>query len=1549
MVPLIPLHRSGRFPAFETSFQIGLLALAFLAPVKAGVVLSGGGLNLVAEGGTAFPNNLAAGKTAFANDVIGPPHSIAAVNDGTYGNSSSWIAGSGNGVVGISLGSTPTALSKIAFGRDNLGLVPDRSLGTYTLQYTIAANPNAATPDASWTTIGTLDYQSAGGANFSNPHLRHVFSFDPVMATGIRLKAVTSSDYIGIDELEIYAPSAIRVEHPPGVIWSGEHSVYVAGPNNNNVSDVPPGLSGVVGIATGYYHVVALKSDRTVVSWGNNSFGQLNMPAGLTEVQAIAAGDDHTLALRSDGTITLWGGDNAFGQLNVPAGLTDVRAVSSYGLHSAALKSDGTVVVWGSNYFGQLDVPAGLTGVTAVAAGQRHTMALKNDGTVVVWGSVTNMPAGLANVTAIAAGEAHAVALKSDGTVVAWGSNDHGQTNVPAGLSDVRSIAAGASHTIALKNEGTVVFWGKDDGQAAAFNTLTEVEAISGGRQAASAVIQRGADAPVVIFNYPGLATTTTKTFTVTNPGGSTLNIASIITTGGQAADFVVNTTGMSTALAPGASTTFTVSYGPTSTALRATTLRINSDAAEQPIYDIILKGNLIDTRPPIFLPTPQNLFATTSNPAGTQLNYPTVAAVDNSGAPTSLSYSPPSGSVFPLGETSVTATATDSSGNTTTASFTVTVVLPAPVLIETGGNMAFNNLAIGKTAFAKDALGAANQSIANLNDGTYGNANGWIAGSANSFIGVNLGSTPVTVSHIAFGRDNLGVYGDRRAGSYILQFTTVPNPSAATPDSSWSTFEPLKYPGSITSPARRHLYSFTPIQATGVRLKVNATATEIGVDEIELYDYPMVPQINVEQPAGVPLAAASASINFDSQNLNTNSAAKTFTINNTGNIPLTISSIATSGGQAGDFVVNTSGTNTSLPKTTGSTTFSVHFRPSGLGARSTTLHLVSNDAATSNFAITLTGTGIDTLPPVIQPLADVIAYSADAAGTVVTFDKSGSISDNSGNLLITYSPTSGSHFPLGATTVTATATDEVGLVTTSTFSVIVNAASRLVIEEPAGSPLAGSPPVVNFGSVTLPGSASRTFTLRNTGIVPLDLTDIRVVGAQAAEFDLNTSGTATTLAINASTTLSVTFTPVAGGNRSVTLQIDSNDPVTPNYPITLSGSGVDATPPVITFAPASFSVLASSAPGVLVLFPPAIATDNSGAAVVVTYSHASGSLFPPGNTLVSITATDASGNTDTATFTVSVASTSLPPDVPTGGSVPGNLALGKSAFAKDDVGVSPHAIAKVNDGLYGNSNSWIAGTLDSFVGINLGAVPLTIGRVAFGRDNQGIQTSRADGTYTLQYTTVPNPDATTPDASWQTIASITYPGTVTSPILRHLYAFPLVSATGFRLRTLGPVFPIGIDELELYGTATTTSPLENWRNQYFSTTANTGNAADNADPNHNGIPNLIEYALGGHPANGSTGQSILPTGSRSGNQMRIHLTRRLDRNDVDLTVQASGDLGTWTDLARSTAGQPFALIESGTVIEETGSGNTRAVTITDPLTDTRRFLRLSVTPTPSP
>ena len=71
-------------------------------------------------------------------------------------------------------------------------------------------------------------------------------------------------------------------------------------------------------IAGGNTHSLIICDDNTVMSWGNNSFGQLgngssgnsNVPvnvSNLTNVLKIAGGFNHSLALKSNGTVWTWG------------------------------------------------------------------------------------------------------------------------------------------------------------------------------------------------------------------------------------------------------------------------------------------------------------------------------------------------------------------------------------------------------------------------------------------------------------------------------------------------------------------------------------------------------------------------------------------------------------------------------------------------------------------------------------------------------------------------------------------------------------------------------------------------------------------------------------------------------------------------------------------------------------------------------------------------------------------------------------------------------------------------------------------------------------------------------------------------------------------------------------------------------------------------------------------------------------------------------------------------------------------------------------------
>ena len=138
---------------------------------------------------------------------------------------------------------------------------------------------------------------------------------------------------------------------------------------------------------------------------------------------------------------------------------------------------------------------------------------------------------------------------------------------------------------------------------------------------------------------------------------------------------------------------------------------------------------------------------------------------------------------------------------------------------------------------------------------------------------------------------------------------------------------------------------------------------------------------------------------------------------------------------------------------------------------------------------------------------------------------------------------------------------------------------------------------------------------------------------------------------------------------------------------------------------------------------------------------------------------------------------------------------------------------------------------------------------------------------------------------------------------------------------------------------------LTTWRQQYFGSDQNTGDAADLAVPDGDGIPNLIKYALLMTP--GQNGSSRLPQAALtnpSGNH-RLTLTFQRDplRNDVSIVVEAQSGLGgTWSEIARSTNGAGFT--GSAAVSETNGANGAKSVTVQDVQTNApHRFMRVRV------
>lgn len=312
------------------------------------------------------------------------------------------------------------------------------------------------------------------------------------------------------------APAATASAASFGAEAWGYNGSGQLGNGSTTISGVPvpvPGLTGVIAVAAGGEHSLALLGNGTVMAWGNNREGQLgtgnttasHVPVavpGLTGVTAIAAGKQHSLALLGNGTVMAWGANDE-GQLGsgskalkstVPVavkGLSGVKAISAGGEHSLALLINGTVMSWGANTEGQLgngkflksNVPVtvkALGGVAAVAAGGEHSLALLAGGTVMSWGANEFLQLGTqGTLKKVGGGEPEEEPEYEEIQVE--------NSNVPVPvqkLTGVTAVAAGRVHNLALLGDGTVMAWGANElsqlGNGTSGGTTALPSAVSG-------------------------------------------------------------------------------------------------------------------------------------------------------------------------------------------------------------------------------------------------------------------------------------------------------------------------------------------------------------------------------------------------------------------------------------------------------------------------------------------------------------------------------------------------------------------------------------------------------------------------------------------------------------------------------------------------------------------------------------------------------------------------------------------------------------------------------------------------------------------------------------------------------------------------------------------------------------------------------------------------------------------------------------------------------------------------------------------------------------
>ncbi len=117
------------------------------------------------------------------------------------------------------------------------------------------------------------------------------------------------------------------------------------------------------------------------------------------------------------------------------------------------------------------------------------------------------------------------------------------------------------------------------------------------------------------------------------------------------------------------------VGYGP-----HTVTVTANDGHGNTASDDVVFTVN--DNTPPTFTSCPVNITLEATCPTGAKATYATPTATDNCGvAVVTRTTGPVSGSVFPIGTTTVVHTANDGHGNTATCTFTVTVLTPQGVI----------------------------------------------------------------------------------------------------------------------------------------------------------------------------------------------------------------------------------------------------------------------------------------------------------------------------------------------------------------------------------------------------------------------------------------------------------------------------------------------------------------------------------------------------------------------------------------------------------------------------------------------------------------------------------------------------------------------------------------------------------------------------------------------------------------------------------------------------------------------------------------------------
>jgi hypothetical protein len=640
----------------------------------------------------------------------------------------------------------------------------------------------------------------------------------------------------------------------------------------------------------------------------------------------------------------------------------------------------------------------------------------------------------------------------------------------------------------------------------------------------------------------------------------------------------------------------------------------------------------VVDTTAPV-LTLPANITAEATGPSGADVSYAASAtdAVDGAITP---KCAPASGSTFALGETTINCSATDSESNTSSGSFTVTVVdttapvvtVPDDIEVEATGPDGADVTFDEATAF-------------DLVDGALVASCSPVSGSTFP-LGVTVVTCSATDAHLNTGTDTFTITVEDTTGP-VLALPANITEEATGPDGAVVTFTATAsdlVDGSVPvtcAPASGSTFVLgtTPVNCSAADAAGNEGTGSFNVT-VEDTTSPAMPDLDdVTKEATGP---TGATVNYTVDDA-------TDIVD--GDISLSCNPPSGSLFALGDTDVDC--TAEDAAGNTGHASFVVHI--------------------------------VDTTDPELTLPADFTVEATGPSGAVVSFDSDVSATDIVDQIVtIVCDPVSGSTFPLGPTTVDCTATDDSGNEATGSFTITVVDTTDPVLTVPADITAEATGPLGAL--VTYPAATATDLVDPSVDVVCIPATPVQVAvdatetiictatddfGNESTDSFTITVEDTTGPTVIAPADITVEATGPSGAvvtysGESATDLVDGSVAVTcipasgstfalSTHPVTCTATDTrgnpgsdtftitveDTTAPAVT-VPANVSVFGTSPSGAVVNFT-ATAVDIVDGPLTPTCAPPSGSIFGYGLTTVTCTATDGAGNTGSDNFLVEV------------------------------------------------------------------------------------------------------------------------------------------------------------------------------------------------------------------------------------------------------------------------------------------------------------------------